>query len=322
MAGWNPMYHRQFGRLSDSEADELARSYRWKLIRTIKGRRNLILSGEVIYRFSDDSIHRLKADLQRCGFEDFQVLLYYREPAGHYLSRMQQRSRHSYPLLSPINEIYPYRETWEKWNRHFPDRVMVRPFERNQLLKGDSLADFLHVASEFFCRKIPTPESPLNKNPSLSVESIHLLQVYWHRLQVNDQFEQDPVYFNFLIRLINREAEGRIKGTQPRLRPEIATMIRYRHIDQLRFLRDQLGITFNGIDPEALVAGPQPELDWADSTWFRTICTDFDHEAYETISSQMIAELTRRHIRDSRYLDWLQQPYWAVRRYIRRKMNR
>lgn len=214
----------------------------------------LVLSSEFFFIFTTqpqfETFHRMMAELS----DDITPVLYVREAAALYASSCQQHIKNGRSLepfgLMRLESGMPLAEA------AFGRRIEVCTTDRDKLVDGDVLADFL---ARFVTPVVgQVPISPVRLNESISAEVLAILDRY-RKLQ-----HPQPVHgmmhdhFNLRQILARIEAKG-ARSPSPKLRPEFAKAVQRVSLDML-WLRDQYGIEFTGVDYGA-IDGAQPEID-------------------------------------------------------------
>lgn len=101
----------------------------------------LVLSAEQLFRdFSNKSAISLK-DFLEPYFDEITVVAYVRDPASDYASRISQHIRTGILMSPPA--LRNVRAVLEYYESQFPGCVRVNAFEREQLVSGDVVADFI-----------------------------------------------------------------------------------------------------------------------------------------------------------------------------------
>lgn len=199
-----------------------------------------ILSAEVLSTyFTVSEVKRLRDDLEHIGFHDFHILMYVRDPAGYFMSSMQQllkRSGVATPAeCDPIAFRYPIRSMCETWEQVFPGRVVVRKFSSNS--EVDVVQDFSDTVKQLFGVSLPVP--PKRFNESLSAESLQIIQDYKRAFSPGNQglLTQDAAK---LVRFL--ESATDIPQTAPVLKRHLAEYIRAKHKADADFLNSRYGV--------------------------------------------------------------------------------
>ncbi|TNE66780.1 MAG: hypothetical protein EP336_09170 [Rhodobacteraceae bacterium] len=182
-------------------------------------------------------------------FSEVQVVAYLRQPSKHYASLALQRVRHSaiLPPLAPMR----VRETLETWEAAFPGRVSVRAYDRDALVQGDVVTDFLTTQLALSGQG---GETGARVNESMSAEAAHLMQ----QVQRVRFAGQDNVVLRARNRYRKRllTADKRVPGAQrPKLLPEVAADLDESSTDLL-WLRDRYGVIFAGLAYERIAEHP------------------------------------------------------------------
>lgn len=124
----------------------------------------VILSAEQMFRdFSGISRISL-ANFLGQYFSDVTVVAYVRSPAPDFFSRLAQRAKTG--TRSPVIAPRKVRRVVEYYEGQFPGRVKLHPFDRQQLLAGDILHDFL---SRYVPEALPAIEELKNRTANTSL---------------------------------------------------------------------------------------------------------------------------------------------------------
>ncbi len=211
-------------------------------------------------------------------------IIYVREPAALYRSRLQERMKVAATTLSPgpqrIREAIEDSE--DVWGQ-----VAVCGFDPARLAGRDILKDF---ATRFLSGQVD-PEGMVAgpKNTSLSAEAILALSRFRRLVAPERDWHRDPRSERLFRRLqVIEETDRSAKGIK--LRPEVSEAVRRSSVDYV-WLRDSYGIAFPEIDYEA-VDGTPPEPEMAERSLEELI--EVDLERYDRLLlSVLAAELSR-----------------------------
>lgn len=203
-----------------------------------------VLSGEYFYGLRPDAVGALQALLAEI-WSDISVVAYVRDPAGYYVSSMQQRVKASHEIRTAEKFRLRAKVCLSRYLEAFDGNVTVRSAERAALVDGDVVQDFLASfvpESEKWRSKIDTAQL----NESMSAEAMCIMQ----RLRRHgwpDQNGHFDASSHRVWRLLQEHAEARPQ-TRAKLRPEIHARFVQGHRPDLEFLDDQFGIRFDGTD--------------------------------------------------------------------------
>ena len=241
--------------LSPGKLTEIREAYFGELkIEVEKLRPNvLVLSTESLFRHAvARALSVILEGLHNLNPSSIQIAAYIRRPSSHYLSSIQQRIKASYdiPHLRPQefrSVISAYCEAFGRAN------VNVRCFDRQQLLQGDIVADFVrhHLEGTGLAREeLQTTDFD---NATLSAEAMTILRQYRldHFPEANDTFNQET---RQLIRLL-RQIDKTISANRPRLRREPADIVDYSSPDP-KWLKDEFDVVFPDFDYSLSERGP------------------------------------------------------------------
>jgi hypothetical protein len=208
----------------------------------------LVLSGEAFYRkFSTAEVGRLKALFGPLA-ETIEVVIYVRRPSEYYLSSVQQSLRASHDIKSvrPVK----YRAAIEPYLTGIADKTHVIPFVRDALYHNDIAADFAgRLIPECLAEVEAAAVGPLNE--TVSAEAMSVLQSY--RLQNHSELDdirtRDTGILLELLRQTERDAG---LFTRPKLKAEVAETIDAMSRDDVVWLKESFGVSFDGLDVSRL----------------------------------------------------------------------
>ena len=225
------------------------RLYRRALFNELRPAHNAILSSEMMPILNTAEARKLRRDLEAAGFRKFIIVLYVRDPADFYVSRIQQDLKVSSRLRDPMSFRYPFREVSETWEQVFPGSVIVRRYVDNP--EYDVVQDFSGVVLEHF--GVELPRLSVRMNATISAEGMEILQRYrasfWSEL--DGMGTPDT---NLLVTRLQQSC-SEIRQTAPALRPEIAAHIRANHRADAEFIRERYGMDLelaNAREPRTL----------------------------------------------------------------------
>jgi hypothetical protein len=204
----------------------------------------MILSSEYFYDMGGEDFAALAALLSELS-TDIQPCVYFREPAAHYLSMIQQRIKRGHPLLVPDGAVD--RRIVPQIEAAFGRRIIAGNADRDALKQGDIVADFLARAVE--PEVGPVAVASVRRNESISAEAMAIL----HRYRTLRQSPRTKINADLqLLRHLVDAAERRAgKRNKPKLLPEVAAAIR-RGAGDLLWLRERYGLVFSGVDYAAI----------------------------------------------------------------------
>ncbi|MGF1656386.1 MAG: hypothetical protein ACFCU3_05335 [Verrucomicrobiales bacterium] len=219
-------------------------AYRALMMDRIAGSDALILSSEYMTSFGSESVRRFAEDVQSLGVEEVQVVIYVRDPAGMYLSAIQQRLRASHRFYRPENFHYQFRRAIERWSAVYPGKILVRPFDRSQLPDGCVVRDFLSIASEFL-EVDASKLHPIRMNESMSAEGCFIMQKYreYFHATAADIFKPDS---DSILELI-AAYQNTFDVTKLKLQPWAKEEVLRRHQEDLKWLEETWRVRFEGI---------------------------------------------------------------------------
>ncbi|MEM9669368.1 MAG: hypothetical protein AAF950_10625 [Pseudomonadota bacterium] len=208
----------------------------------------VIISSEYlinIYRHCD-----LLKEFLDAHFEGAKIIMYVREPCAFYKSIILQALKAEAVFPAPDKFKHEYRASIEHIERHFPDCLNLRIFNRERLLQGNIVYDFVKSflpeqdieASEF-------SEASLNVTPA--PETLYLMQRYFRQNHRDEprQFRREAWA---LFHIFNHTARLEGLPTESNLKPGIRELIISRHSDDLIWMKEQKDIRFSGIEYERI----------------------------------------------------------------------
>jgi hypothetical protein len=214
------------------------------------GPHTLILSEESLFKAAtDDGLAWLNERLRRLG-DAVSVVTYVRRPSDYYLSAVQQTLKASHRIAGP--GPVAYRSTLEGYARHVADQMHVMKYEPAAWQDRDIVRHFL--TSLIPTGRALTVMSAQEVNSSLSAEAMALLAEYRRQIWPHDHNRFTPDT-NRLVRAliaVDKEVGG---DRRPHLHDSIRWAIDHESID-LRWLRDEFGVVFDGIDYNAIHPAP------------------------------------------------------------------
>lgn len=212
----------------------------------------LVLSSEtLLFGCRGDAKRRLRRLLATLS-EDIRPVIYVREPAALYLSRLQEKARVAARPLPPGPQAI--RAAIEETEGAFGLPPALVAFDRARLIFGDVVADFV---TRFLSDRIASAEVPTrSENPSLSAEAALILSRFRGLVAPDRDWQHDPLSRR-LHRLLDRLERDEDRKHRPRLRPGLAEAIRRASVDYL-WLRNRFGLSFPQIDYAALDGAPLP----------------------------------------------------------------
>jgi hypothetical protein len=207
----------------------------------------LVLSAEQLFRDFSEVSEMDFSEFLRPYFDEITVVAYVRDPVGDYASRISQKVRTGTLMFPPI--VRDVRSVLEYYESQFPGCVHVNAFERDQLINGDVVFDFI---SKYVTQALGTLQAAKlpSYNESLPVELLFKLQE--QRLRFQPEGKRPEIETSAFISLMTRnfsEAYPAKKNGKLKLKPEIEDYLRQSAIDYL-WLRDKYGVTFNSLNYE------------------------------------------------------------------------
>lgn len=217
----------------------------------LRAEQHALLSAENLFIFPHDHVAQLRRDLESCGFTDFRIVLYIREPASQYLSITQQllKSPLNPRIQDPRTFKYEFLHVVNIWESVFPNNLIVRKFP------GDSGQDVTEDFSSLLDELLGVKPTPLAQrmNTSLSAEGMHILLNYRQTFWANNG--------GWLTADINRLVKSLIQSsnlvpqTRPALKHEVAAAIRANHRDDVQAILERYGIDL-GLQHQPQIIAP------------------------------------------------------------------
>ncbi|MEM6500339.1 MAG: hypothetical protein AAF685_00710 [Cyanobacteria bacterium P01_C01_bin.89] len=206
--------------------------------------KTVIFSAEGLFNTRlPEKLQKFEQDLRQIG-DHIHVVVYIRNPAGHYLSHAQQVLKGSHIL--PQFKNRQYRNKISRF-MSMADTLTVAAFERGQLKDGDITKDFMGRVFP----SLPNLQdiiAPQVANETISAEAMDILQQ--HRLQ---RFGDQPNIFKAetdRLRHVLTQLDRNLPGyTRPQLLSEVRETIVALNPDLL-WLHQEFGLTFQGINPQ------------------------------------------------------------------------
>jgi hypothetical protein len=192
-------------------------------------------------------------------FDQITVVAYIRSPAPYYISRLSQNIRTGKKSIAP--QACPIKSVIEYYEREFSGQVRVYPFEKQQLINGDALHDFLEnnipQALDLIGRK-----DQKSYNKSLPGELLYKLQKI--RLDIQPDGHIPSVSTRAIMQLATnnyiKTQEGITTSNTLQLNSNIEKYIRRTATDYL-WLKNKYGIVFNDLDYKEIGESENPYKD-------------------------------------------------------------
>lgn len=207
----------------------------------------MVLSAEQLFRdFSDKSTVSLK-DFLKPYFDEIVVVAYVRDPVSDYASRVSQHIRTGMLMLPPV--VRDVRAVLQYYESQFPGCVKVNAFERDQLVEGDVVADFI---SKYVpeAMSIYIANKPSIQNEGLPVEI--LLKLQQVRLSFQPEGKRPQIATTVLMSRITKnylKHYSQKNSGKVILKQEVKDYLESSAVDYV-WLRDTYGVTFNSLDYE------------------------------------------------------------------------
>jgi hypothetical protein len=158
------------------------RNFRRRLDREVarSGARGVVLSDEGLFSAGDRTIGRMRRFTRRLGGR-VRLVVYLRRQDDHLISRYQQvvKMGEIAPLTTWMQQdwigTYDYHLRLASWQAVEPDAFVVRRFERDRMVSGSLVSDFLDAAGISLDEADLTHTEP--RNESLGAEAIEMLRI-------------------------------------------------------------------------------------------------------------------------------------------------
>jgi hypothetical protein len=185
------------------------------------------------------------------GVTDFKIVVYIREPVSAYKSFLQQWLRMSDDLepYDPFAWSYDIRSNILAWESVFgTDSLIVRPFQRENLLGKSVVSDFYHVLSDIFSVRVSCnddDQSVPEDNESLSIEALSLIQELLS--SVSPEKRLDSAWTSSTAKFLRllRAQQKHILATPVHIKPWVSQLIWTRHADDIEWLSRVYGTQFS-----------------------------------------------------------------------------
>jgi hypothetical protein len=270
-----------------SDPERFRRELRAAWIEAIRARSSIAVSSEFLARFSDEEASAFHRDLVEAGYENIACLVYVREPAGLYLSDVQQTLKASASFTPPDAFRTGYRDCIERWRALCGGRITVRLFRPDALLEGDVVADFLARLAAFFGIERPRPRYR-RQNESISAEGMILLQKYRRHLHP----DADDVFIPASNRLLDLIATVEPTLTRPVTRPRLRDGVKRAVADGAAGDVAYLAKSF-GIDIAVDVPEGRPQADVAPFVDVAAILDAYDPVALDELTVRLLGALLK-----------------------------
>ena len=218
-----------------------------------------LLSSEFLVRLPATKIKELRDWFMSLGVQRFRILVYVRDPVSAYGSFLQQWLRLSDDLgpYNPWTWKYQIRSYLEAWQSVFGSgEIVVRSFDRDQLVGGSVVSDFYDQCSNWFEMPIAGPEVE-EVNQALSVEALLLVQELLRAVPESQRLESAWMSNMAKFTRLLREQANRLPCSPVRLRPSVRRLVREQHAEDFEWLKQHYGTVFVSTD-DADAAEPFP----------------------------------------------------------------
>lgn len=160
------------------------------------------------------------------GIEGYDVIAYIREPASMYLSWLQQELKGNHLVRQPEKYTHPIDTYILRWAAAVGiSNIIVRPFERSELLNGSVVQDFSEIITNLTKKNVNLAEH--SENTSLTSEQMVVLQRYRTRYLRDAAGKRSP-RSDRLIRFFHGLNQLQPIGNRAELKPHWVSVIRSR----------------------------------------------------------------------------------------------
>lgn len=189
--------------------------------------------------------------------DDVRVIAYVREPAGNYLSRMQEHLKSFGGIIPP--DQFQARFAWvvEQYETAFETRAIVRPFEREQMIGNSIVDDFFAQIADLV--EIDTGDfvEP-NSNQSLTAEVMFILDMVRKSPDaVGHKVASSHPKSRHFWRQLQRISQQIGNSGKPVLYPAAAEQAKAAAAEDSRHLAERYGIRFKDYVPLPQDRAPQ-----------------------------------------------------------------
>ena len=193
-----------------------------------------ILSSEFFLALPAPNVQKLLTQLQGI-FSEITVVAYARDPASLYVSALQQNiqgGRRLNMLQTPSSFKYTFRKQITRYADVLGwSNIVVRNFDRANLVGGDVVVDFLDVLEKQGA-SVDIPSISVNESlPGAAIAWLLTVNETWSRVSLNDERQA----------VINRLHNSKRLATLPRLKlnaPELENLIMGQAADDLNWLNE------------------------------------------------------------------------------------
>lgn len=207
----------------------------------------LVISSESFFRPLHEECEKTLGKTLHSVAENVQLVAYIRSPQSHFLSLFQQRLKDkTRPKVNPA-PTNRFRRILGTFAKLFPGDLSLNVFAKPELIDGD-------IVTDFFGKYLP--DTPLNRlfrpsktrNVSLSTEAMSVLQ------DINLGELATPIPRKKLPAVIRKIDAAIQDPTRPVLHEHVAAAIVDHSVEDVLWIRDELGLTFPDVDYDKLKA--------------------------------------------------------------------
>ncbi len=242
----------------------------------------IVISSETMGGWSEQKINKLK-ELFAPLDAKFEVLCYYRNPAKSFLAKIQQQLKASGSSQSFVKPVRPISKMYENYSAVFGDPVSIRLFDRALLKNGDVVADFLSAVGvdDQTIGSLPNADSNISGPGELTAAQ------YWIRSRAFQDLEGDFSGANKRLNKALLRVSADIDLDRAKLAPGVTETAYYHNRDELRWLKEHLGLEFDEINYDSLDNPPPVDLEKADLSDL----VQFDQEKVDLIIARAMRDL-------------------------------
>ncbi len=242
----------------------------------------VVISSESMGRWNEQKLKKLE-ELFAPLDAKFEVLCYYRNPANSFLARIQQQLKASGSSRSFVTAVRPISMMHANYSAVFGDVVSIRLFDRALLKNGDVVADFLSAVGV----DDQTIESLENIDKNISGPGELTAAQYWIRSRAFQDLEGNFSGANKRLNSALLRASADIDLGRAKLAPGVTETAYYHNRDELRWLKDHLGLEFDEINYDSLDNPPPVDLEKAELSDL----VQFDQEKVDLIIARAMRDL-------------------------------
>jgi hypothetical protein len=209
----------------------------------------IVISSEAFLTLRPEEVVNI-LQMVTLDIERIDVVAYIRDPLSMYLSLAQQAIKASHRFPRPDTYVRPLDRFLDQW-QSFPmiDNVIVRMFDRKQLISGNVVADFEQVLKDVTGKQSFALEH-INENTSLSAEQMIVLQDYRRQFCHEIDGKTAP-RSSRLIDFFTTMNETGLVGTKAALSPAAAALVAQGNADIVERLNNRFSFSMQCPKPAA-----------------------------------------------------------------------